>query len=231
MVATCSAFAAEPVEYDATIGDTGSSQISSGNGAVTLSDEEGESPTGALNSWAITFTVSALNLSSPNAYKPVISCGYSASTAKGLTFGVKGDTNGYTLSLCTASGDELSGSLALTVDETYFFAYNSTTNTAYAGLAGGGSLDNMISCVVSNDMVKTLTSGTSRAWTGGGTFTTTLVSGYDMTALSETEFANVMSNLAISGVVSTAAPAVPEPATATLSLLALAGLCARRRRK
>lgn len=52
-----------------------------------------------------------------------------------------------------------------------------------------------------------------------------------MTALSETEFANVMSNLAISGVVSTAAPAVPEPATATLSLLALAGLCARRRRK
>ena len=60
-------------------------------------------------------------------------------------------------------------------------------------------------------------------------------------ALAKFGYANELSSVALGGLdqgsvisyvgISTVTPSIPEPATATLSLLALAGLAARRRRK
>ncbi len=62
-----------------------------------------------------------------------------------------------------------------------------------------------------SNYITTLDTTLSRGWSNGGVNTVTLGKVTDLSAL--------------------AAPAVPEPTTATLSLLALAGLAARRRRK
>lgn len=241
MAATCSAFAAQPVEYTAAIGADGSTQsITSGNAAITWKANDSVI-SDSFDSWAIMFTVDQLTVNSLSTYKPVISCGFeddgSNGRALGLTFAVLGNSaNGYTLSLCKTSGGTTSkiagsSSLTLTAGQECFFAYDSTSHIAYAGIVGGGDVSNMISYEVTEDMTKAFTSGTSRAWTGGGTVQTTMVNGYDMTALSSEEFTQVMNDLATTGTVDAVSPAVPEPATATLSLLALAGLCARRRRK
>lgn len=68
----------------------------------------------------------------------------------------------------------------------------------------------------------------------GYTFTTTDLSSVtgDLSSY-EGQFSikNADGALTVSYVAPSSSPAVPEPATATLSLLALAGLCARRRRK
>lgn len=234
MAATCSAFAADPVEYTAIIGTSGSNQsITSGNNVISWKTGDTVS-TDTFDSWAITFTVDQLTLTGTD-YKPTISCATAAndaSKAAGLAIAVKKDGQGCVLALANPSAAISAETLTFTSGQEYFFAYDSNTSTAYAGIVGGGSVDNMISCVVSDDsLVTSFTSGTSRAFTSTATVRMSMGNGYDMAALSETEFSNVMSNLVISGVVSTAAPAVPEPATATLSLLALAGLCARRRRK
>ena len=57
------------------------------------------------------------------------------------------------------------------------------------------------------------------------------VPGYNTGANGILDSGSKIANLSVSYTAAPAAPSVPEPATATLSLLVLAGLAARRRRK
>ncbi len=90
----------------------------------------------------------------------------------------------------------------------------------------------------SNDMTATLedapalTSATSRFWSHSGNSVPTgmtFLNAYDMTPVAGASTDTFLASM-VSGTY-TSSQTAPEPATATLSLLALAGLAARRRRK
>ncbi len=187
-----------------------------GNGTVSWNTTEVDSP---LTTWAFTFTVDSSTTTSAN--KPLISMGTNGNNAVGLSV-ITTDNNYATLSI--GNGTELlSGSIKVTEGATYTLAYDASTYTVYLGSSDGNYITYTFES--SSDVTTTLTSGTLQQWTntvsGAGTVSTTITSVADLSSVSG-------DSAAFASYVTTGS--VPEPATATLGLLALGALALRRRR-
>ena len=105
----------------------------------------------------------------------------------------------------------------------------STTGTDGSTVSPGRGTDNFSVTLSSDSMATPVTSTVAGFLLNGDSLSRVYIGGSNGTADSGT-FGNVTSfALSIPGTAPT--PPVPEPTTATLSLLALAGLAARRRRK
>ncbi len=196
----------------------------SGNGPASWNTTEVSSP---LTTWAFTFTVSVNSSSTGTA--TILSMTTSTNTngdtiASGL--GVKYDYTNTALTLSRLNGNVLDPAnlLSVTPGATYTLAYDASTYTVYLGNSDSGEYItyDFTSLISSGTNVNTtLTSGTLRQWTNSGSVSTTITSVANLSSVSGDSAAFV-------SYVTTGS--VPEPATATLGLLALGALALRRRR-
>ncbi len=193
-----------------------------GNGTVSWNTTEVSS---SLTTWAFTFTVDSSTTTSAN--KPLISMGTNGSNAVGLSV-VSTDGSYTELSIGSGNSTLSSSSLTVTSGATYTLAYDASTYTVYLGSSNG----NYITYTFESEptITVTLTSGEGasassstglRQWTNGGHVSTTITSVADLSSVSG-------DSAAFASYVTTGS--VPEPATATLGLLALGALALRRRR-
>lgn len=210
------------VSYD------GSPTLTSGNKAMSW--ETGASYT----NWYIEFTLSTVTATG---YKPTITAGpFSNSGAQGLSACAGNITVDDVTETKISIGNnanliENSPTLAFATTDTLTFAY-------YDGIAyiGNKTQGEYIALEVP-DITTTMTSGTSRAWANNNTdgvgttqIVATTIAGLDNLGIEE-GYTLDMRTLMTTGKAQTIALPVPEPTTATLSLLALAGLASRRRRR
>ncbi len=188
-----------------------------GNGTVSWNTTEVSS---SLTTWAFTFTVDSSTTTSAN--KPLISMGTNGSNAVGLSV-VSTDGSYTELSIGSGNSTLSSSSLTVTSGATYTLAYDASTYTVYLGSSDGNYITYTFD--PSSEVTTTLTSGTLQQWTntvsGAGTVSTTITSVANLTSVSG-------DSAAFASYVTTGS--VPEPATATLGLLALGALALRRRR-
>ena len=202
--------ASEPTWTALTLTTPANNQLTSGNSAIDWSEETGN----LTESWALSFTLDPSR--AENAY----------------LFGtVKGNSgaDGYTLSTTSA------GAIALNQNK----SNNVLTVGSYT--ADDSAVAITLQFVKYVDEAGAALSG-EFTLTVGDASATYVVENFDNTVFNKGSNNNVWTNggaeklynisLATAGCVTIASsPVVPEPATATLSLLALAGLAARRRRK
>ncbi|MCD7799329.1 MAG: PEP-CTERM sorting domain-containing protein [Akkermansiaceae bacterium] len=201
-----------------------------GNGTVSW-DTTSSGVSSTLTTWAFTFTMSvSSSASSATGTTTILSLttstnGNGDTIASGL--GVKYDYTNTALTLSRANGTVLDSTnlLAVTDGATYTLAYDASTYTVYLGSSDSGNyITYDLSSLISSgtNVITTLTSGTLHQWTNGGNVSTTITSVADLSSVSgdSAAFASYV----------TTAGSVPEPATATLGLLALGALALRRRR-
>ena len=185
-------------------------QLTSGNSAIDWSEETGN----LTESWALSFTLDPSRVSSQ----------YLFGTVKGSS-----GADGYTLSITSA------GAIALNQNK----SNNVLTVGSYT--ADDSAVAITLQFVKYVDEAGADLSG-EFTLTVGDASATYVVENFDNTVFNKGVNNNVWTNggaeklydisLATAGCVTIASsPVVPEPATATLSLLALCGLAARRRRK
>ncbi len=157
---------------------------------------------------------------------PTVSKAESGNTLLSYTTGISGITNGATLTLQADLSMPAGNAVGLVDLEFVFTGFNTGMEYATGSLAGlkeaygiefGGILGNLLNQPEPVVAAETLRSGESTATTTADTFTVSYGAGTG---------AQVGSL-----VITIAGLNVPEPATGTLSLLALAALAARRRRK
>jgi len=189
---------------------------------LTKSNEAMNWADGAVyETWYMEFKLSDVTATE---YKATITAGPGGSNSSGLSVSAKAGS----ITLGTGSSNVISsaGSLTFTTTDTLTFAY-------YDGTAYLGNMTTKKYISASTDLpsTTTMTSGTSRAWANGNPTGTTQIGATSIASLDNLDipagYTLDMGTLMTTGV----APSVPEPTTATLSLLALAGLAARRRRK
>ncbi len=186
--------------------------LTSGNQAMSWAD-------GAVyETWYMEFKLSEVTATK---YIATITAGDDSKPSNGLSVSAKAGS--ITLGTGNKSVISSAGSLAFTTTDTLTFAYYD--GTAYLG---NMTTKEYISASTGLPSTTTMTSGTSRAWSNSGT---TKIGATSIASLDDldipTGYTLDMGKLMTTGV----AQSVPEPTTATLSLLALAGLAARRRRK
>lgn len=157
---------------------------------------------------------------------PTVSKAESGNTLLSYTTGISGITNGATLTLMADLNMPAGNAVGLVDLEFVFTGFNTGMEYATGSLAGlkeaygiefGGILGNLLNQPEPVVAAETLRAGESTATTTADTFTVSYGAGTG---------AQVGSL-----VITIAGLNVPEPATGTLSLLALAALAARRRRK
>ncbi|MBQ3143973.1 MAG: PEP-CTERM sorting domain-containing protein [Akkermansia sp.] len=186
--------------------------LTSGNQAMNWAD-------GAVyETWYMEFKLSDVTATE---YKATITTGNATQPSNGLSVSAKAGS--ITLGTGNAGVISSAGSLEFTTTDTLTFAY-------YDGTAYLGNMRTQKYISASTDLPSptTMTSGTSRAWSNEQA---TKIGATSIASLDDldipTGYTLDMGKLMTTGV----AQSVPEPTTATLSLLALAGLAARRRRK
>ena len=202
---------------------TNTTTLTSGNAAMTWDG------TTAYTFWYMEFTLPTVTRTGN--YIATITTGNSTTPSNGLSVSVTGT------SLTLGSGHEN------VIENTKTLSFSTTnvlTFAFYDGVAylGNKSTGKYIFVTPSSTTTTTMTSGTSRAWannvtvnnvTAGSTqIGATKIASLDGLVIPEGQKLD-MATLMTTGVAKTMP--VPEPTTATLSLLALAGLAARRRRK
>ncbi len=170
----------------------------------------------SLTTWAFTFTVSVTATDSSS--KPLISMTAANSGASGLSV-VSTDGSYTTLTIGSGNSTLSDSSIAVTSGATYTLAYDASTYTVYLGSSDGNYITYTFDS--SSTVTTTLISDVLRQWTNGNHVSTTITSVADLSSVSG-------DSAAFASYVTTAA--VPEPATATLGLLALGALALRRRR-
>lgn len=181
-------------------------------------------PNAAYETWYMEFTLPTVT---SDVYQATITTGPSGSNSSGLSVSAK---NG-SITLGTGMKNVITdaGSLTFSSTDTLTFAYYD--GTAYLG---NMTTQEFISVSTNLPSPTTMTSGISRAWANGNPTGTTQIGATSIASLDGLNIpdgsALDMGTLMTTGVAQTM-QLVPEPATATLSLLALAGLAARRRRK
>lgn len=210
----------------------GGTSITSSNNVITFGEGNPR-----LTSYAITFTLDVLN----NPSSPILSAS-GTNAASGWGIYINGTTaqfnNGSSAwdksdSLTVSQGDTLtflhiSQNGAIGNGSSYIL--NQTTGNYIEATSDDGYL-------YTYDIGSNLVSGTARLWTNGGKAQMTLLGVTDLSAYSLDGSASTeaLTGISINGITVygtvDANEAVPEPSTSVLSLLALAGLAARRRRK
>ena len=215
LLALAGVAAAETYELDMQDVTFGSAAtLTKGNQAMNWAD-------GAVyETWYMEFKLSEVTA---DGYIATITTGNSTAPSNGLSVSAKAGS----ITLGTGNRDVISsaGSLEFTTTDTLTFAYYD--GTAYLG---NMTTKEYISASTGLPSPTTMTSGTSRAWANGDPGTTK-IGATSIASLDDLDipagYTLDMGKLMTTGV----AQSVPEPTTATLSLLALAGLAARRRRK
>lgn len=215
---------------DATVG--GSTSITSSNNVISFTAEDGST---SLSSYAITIRLD--NLSSPNS--PVLSYDQSGGSAKGLGIYLSSAADSCTAKFNDGSSSwSGSGSLVVSQGDTLTFVRVADGDSGSDGMCYivNQTTKQFISASSSdgykysngNDPMS-LISGQARLWTNGGKAQMSLLGVTDLSdySLEGGSTTTKLEALSIGGVY----VLVPEPATATLSLMALAGLAVRRRRK
>ncbi|MCD8071247.1 MAG: PEP-CTERM sorting domain-containing protein, partial [Akkermansiaceae bacterium] len=186
-----------------------------GNGTVSWDTTEVDSP---LTTWAFTFTVSvSSSASSATGTTTILSMASASTGASGL--GVRYGYDNTKLVIGDGNSTLSSSSIDVTEGATYTLAYDASTYTVYLGSSDGNYITYTFDS--SSTVTTTLTSTVLRQWTNGGNVSTTITSVADLSSVSG-------DSAAFASYVTTGS--VPEPATATLGLLALGALALRRRR-
>ena len=215
LLALAGVAAADTYELDMKAVTFGSADtLTKGNEAMNWAD-------GAVyETWYMEFKLTEVTR---DGYIATITAGPGGSNSSGLSVSAKAGS----ITLGTGSSNVISsaGSLEFTTTDTLTFAYYD--GTAYLG---NMTTKEYISASTGLPSTTTMTSGTSRAWANGNPGTTQ-IGATSIASLDDLDipagYTLDMGTLMTTGV----AQSVPEPTTATLSLLALAGLAARRRRK
>ena len=198
--------------YPITLGDVTTTSISTGSAKIWV---DGQGSGKNLNyGWMMEFSISAHALTADAGHIIFRAQGRDG----GLEITLKGDN---TILLTDGSGKtSITDSLTLTTDTVYRAAFDPNAESVYLTNTSTG------------DWVKGYWSKNVAGWANIGTYASTFYTGdavtinvgnaYDMEGISGSTFEEYATDYS---------PAVPEPTTATLSLLALAGLAARRSRK
>ncbi len=179
--------------------------------------------TKAYTSWYMEFSFTTVTATG---FSATITAGPGGGNSSGLSVSAKSGV--ITLGSGNTSVIDSTKSLSFATSDVLTFAF-------YDGKAYlGNKTDNTyISVTPASTLVTTMTSGTSRAWANGNPTGSTQIGAtkiVNLGALTITAGEKLdMATLMKTGVAQSVT--IPEPTTATLSLLALAGLAARRRRK
>lgn len=202
--------ASELTWTDLTLTTPANNQLTSGNSAIDWSEETGN----LTESWALSFTLDPSRAADAYLFGTVKGSsgadGYTLSTTSAGAIALNQNKSNNVLTVGSYTADD--SAVAITLQ---FVKY---VDEAGADLSGEFTLtvgDASATYVVENFDNTVFNKGSNNnVWTNGGAEKL-----YDI-------------SLATAGCVTIASsPVVPEPATATLSLLALCGLAARRRRK
>ena len=179
--------------------------------------------TNAYTNWYMEFSLTTVTATG---YKATITAGPYSSNSSGLSVSAKSGV----ITLGKGNTDVIDSTKSLSFDTSDVLTFAFYDGKAYLG----NKTDNTyISVTPPSGLVTTMTSGTSRAWANGATTGSTQIGatkivnlgGLTITAGEKLDMATLMKTGVAQSVT------IPEPTTATLSLLALAGLAARRRRK
>ena len=198
--------------YPITLGDVTTTSISTGSAKIWVDGQEYDK--NLDNGWMMEFSISSHALTAD--------AGHVIFRAQGNTGGLEITLKGNnTILLTDKSGQtSITDSLTLTTDTVYRAAFDPNAESVYLTNTSTG------------DWVKGNWSKELSGWANIGTWASTFYTGdavtinvgnaYDMEGISGTTFEEYATDYS---------PAVPEPTTSTLSLLALTGLAARRRRR
>lgn len=238
------AAASEPTEYPVTFADNGTTKLTTQRSHLVFNGDNSE-----LSSWMLEFSIDKLGIGGNTTFFATDLKGWSyekeengvTSTVTeeraGLGLYTWYDKTGITIGLNNA---HRAGSDSVAPDKidlnfvngisspiTLRFAYDSVSNKAYLYRLDTGSISTMTlatdySLKGSNQGNANDVNGKAMFWTDAGASNFSVTSVSDLSAIAGND------ELVHSYIT---ASAVPEPTTATLSLLALAGLAARRRRK
>lgn len=234
LMALAGAASAEPTEYEVTFADNNTTTLSSQRSHIIFGDTQAETPL-TLTSWMIEFSMPSfpdkgtLMVVSPS--KADSSVGFGIRTHGGDQLGILfGDDKQY-WGTCDNEESEIfvdASKVTASTPLTLRFAYDAESDLAYLYDATNDklitySIDSVagLSSVAADHNGSDVNNKT-QFYTQSNQFTFNLGKVYDMSEVAG-------NNSAFKGFVTT--KTIPEPATATLSLLALAGLAARRRRK
>ena len=223
-----------PTEYTVTFADTKTTTLSKQRSHIIFGDLDAETPL-SLSSWMIEFSLPSfpdkgvlVTISPANASSSV---GFGIRTHGGEQLGILfGDNNGYWGTYDKAESEIFVDASKVTASTplTLRFAYDSESDLAYLYDVTNAQLitysisltDELSSVAATHDGSDV--NNKTQFFTQSNEFTFNLGNVYDMSSVAgdNTAFKNFVTTKTI-----------PEPTTATLSLLALAGLAARRRRK
>lgn len=205
--------------YSAGLTSTLDKKLSGSNESITFGT------TTALSSYIFTFAFDTL----PNANKDAVirtSTAGSNNNTSALSVVSRSSSDGVVLTFCrgdaTTAGTVFGGTLAANTTDTFALTVYTAADDTHTLYLSNLSTHELIT-VTEADIPAELTyfdmkSGTARVFSASGSVSIVVGQVGDLTGLS----ADMVKTFAATG--------APEPATATLSLLALAGLAARRKR-
>lgn len=249
---TTLALAAVSVATAATVGDYAVNGLKFANNSVTMSGGHHNILFDGGNlseAWALSFTMTQVSTYDKAFLSMQTTTSGGDTVADGMSVKVTGSAEGtYTMAITKKTGgsgivkDGLTFSAGDTIILTMLGA-NVGENTAKTLYLTNATTGDYITTTTSLPSITTIQPGTSHAWSfaaykdsAGGPNSITLNSLIDLNAAKkaiiaaggdESEVRSAITTYATTGVMTEVAP---EPATVTLSLLALAGLASRRRR-
>lgn len=251
---TTLALAAVSVATAATVGDYAVNGLKFANNSVTMSGSHHNILFDGGNlseAWALSFTMTQVSTYNKAFLSMQTTTSGGDTVADGMSVkvtGADGEAGTYTMAITklTAGGTIVKDGLTFSAGDTIILTMlgaNVGENTAKTLYLTNATTGDYITTTTSLPSITTIQPGTSHAWSfaaykdsAGGPNSITLNSLIDLNAAKkaiiaaggdESEVRSAITTYATTGVMTEVAP---EPATVTLSLLALAGLASRRRR-